>query len=84
MGQAIQLKTTYKTTKKNNYIHKGIVIPKWNPIFLNASDCFIKVQAANITVNVGLSKYSSLCMGDLRLFDKYDKYKSANISNLVL
>ena len=40
------------------------------PLFLNPSDCFIKVQTANIIVNVGLSKYSSFYMGNLRLNDE--------------
>ena len=43
------------------------------PLFLNSSDCFIKVQTVDITVNVGLSKYLSFRMGDLKLNDKYDK-----------
>ena len=32
------------------------------PLFLNSSDCFIKVLTTDITVNVRLSKYSSFCM----------------------
>ena len=38
-------------------------------LFFNSSDCFIKIQTADITGNVGLSKYSSFCTGDLKLND---------------
>ena len=40
------------------------------PLFLNPSDCFIKVQTADIIVNVGLGKYLSFYMRDMRLNDE--------------
>ena len=49
----------YEHTK---YFHTDV-----EPLFLNSSNCFIKVLIDNETVNVGLSKYYSFCMSDLKL-----------------
>ena len=39
------------------------------PVFLNSSDCFIKVETIDITKNIGHGKYFCFCMGDLTLND---------------
>ena len=52
-----------------NHIHTENCYTDMEPLFLNSSDCFTKVQTADITVNVGLSKYLSFCMGNLKLND---------------
>ena len=58
MGQAILFKTTYNTTETNTFIQtykELLYIYQHGTLMHNSSNCFIKIQTANVNVNFGLN-----------------------------